>query len=90
MSRFKTAEGKYMYEVIERASQYKRLSGTEGNEKGFNETLKMIKESDFNPEIQEFQCSDFPIKVAFRINGLILALLYTLTWISLLLRIMHY
>ncbi|MHA1756957.1 MAG: M28 family peptidase [Promethearchaeota archaeon] len=86
MSRFKTAEGKYMYEVIERVSQYKRLSGTEGNEKGFNEILKMIKESDFNPEIQEFQCSDFPIKVAFRINGLILALLYTLTWISLLLR----
>ncbi len=80
--KFKTDDGRFMLGII-KDLKYNRLSGTEGNKRGFQKIVDIIKENGHEPEIQEFQCSDFPINVMFRINGLILALLFTLTWMAL-------
>lgn len=84
MAQFKTEDGKLMHRIIEEVSKFHRLSGTEENEKGFQKIIEFVKANGHTPEIQEFTCSDFPINIMFRINGLILAILYTLTWILIL------
>ena len=76
-------DGNYMYNIVKELSQYNRLAGTNGNHVAFEKILEILNDNGHNPKVQEFVCSDAPINIFFRLNGLILAVLYTFTWIAL-------
>lgn len=74
--------GVFMKQVIADVSQFKRVCGSEGHEKGFNKILEILKKNGFNADIQEFKCTDAPLNIMYRINGPIFAILMTLTLIA--------